>query len=164
MTYSSAQICALTGATYRQLDYWAREGKLGPVGRRKSDRSFEPWEAVLVRACVLMANIIPQGQWDVRAARAELAREYKRDPALAGWRLVVEPGGKASIARRSSVPAAMVVNLATCAADVAAARSAVMGDPFPLFDEVEDPADLPTADEWLAAGGPMREIVDTNPL
>jgi hypothetical protein len=168
LAYTSAQVCALTGATYRQLDYWARAGKLGrPPGQGSGGgrhRAFEPWEAVLVRACVLIVNIVPQGSWDVREVRAGLAREYKRDPTLTGWRLVVEPGGRAYIATRTAVPAAMVVNLATCAADVEARRPTVVGDPFPLFEETADGTELPTVDEWLAAGAPLREIVDTDPL
>jgi hypothetical protein len=71
---------------------------------------------------------------------------------------VVEPGGRAYIAQRTSVPAAMVVNLATCAADIAAALERLGDDPLPLLEEVADPADLPTVDEWLEAGAPMREI------
>jgi DNA-binding transcriptional MerR regulator len=26
VTYSTADVCAMTGATYRQVDYWARRG------------------------------------------------------------------------------------------------------------------------------------------
>lgn len=28
MTYSTTEVCRLTGATYRQLDYWARTGRI----------------------------------------------------------------------------------------------------------------------------------------
>ena len=35
------------------------------------------------------------------------------------------------------------------------ARSA---DPFPLLEEITDPRGLPTVDEWLDAGAPLREI------
>lgn len=30
VSYSSADVCALTGATYRQLDYWCRVGLVAP--------------------------------------------------------------------------------------------------------------------------------------
>jgi hypothetical protein len=31
-------------------------------------------------------------------------------------------------------------------------------DPFPLVEETSSPSELPTASEWLRAGGPMREV------
>jgi hypothetical protein len=31
-------------------------------------------------------------------------------------------------------------------------------DPFPLLEETHGPAELPTVEEWLAAGAPMREV------
>lgn len=159
MNYSSAQVCAITGASYRQLDWWARHGKLGRLNEGRgpgSKRTFEPFEAVLVRACVLMQRIVQQGHWDVSGARADLKTAYAADPSLSGWRLVVE-ADKSYIAKRTAVAAAMVVNLYVAAAEVEAHRAAVLGDPFPLMDEVEDLTELPTVNEWLAAGAPMRE-------
>lgn len=37
-------------------------------------------------------------------------------------------------------------------------ESALARDPFPLLEEARDPRDLPTVEEWLRAGAPMREI------
>lgn len=31
-------------------------------------------------------------------------------------------------------------------------------DPFPLLEETSDPRELPTVEEWLAAGAPMRQV------
>lgn len=36
---------------------------------------------------------------------------------------------------------------------------AEQADPFPLLEETSDPAELPTASEWLAAGAPMRHVL-----
>ena len=50
--------------------------------------------------------------------RAELRHRYAKDATLYGWRLVVEPG-RVYLAQRATCDVALVVNLATCAAQVA---------------------------------------------
>jgi hypothetical protein len=40
----------------------------------------------------------------------------------------------------------------------AAVCGCLVYDPFPLVEEVSDLRELPTADEWLEAGAPMREV------
>ncbi len=117
VSYSSGQACTLTGCSYRMLDHWARDGKLGPGRRTGSGRTrvFEPFEVVLLRACVLISDAVPQAAWAADPdLYAELRSVYRRDPTLSGWRLVIEHG-RAFMARSTSAPAALVVNLATCA-------------------------------------------------
>jgi hypothetical protein len=124
MNYTSAQVCAITGASYRCLDHWDRRGKLGRRHSKGSGepRAFEPFEVVLVRACVYIAAVAPGAIWTMdKAGWGALAAAHRDDPALLGWRLVVEAGRPAQVARRSAAPAALVVNLSVCAADVAGA-------------------------------------------
>jgi hypothetical protein len=160
MTYSSAQVCAFVGATYRMLDYWDRQGRLGPARRPGTgyERRYQPFEAVLARACVLIAEAVPAASWKpVPELHRELRDVYRHDPSLSGWRLVIEHA-HGFIARSTAAPCALVVNLATCAADLETARARLGDIPLPLFEEVADPADLPTVAEWLEAGAPMREV------
>lgn len=153
MRYTSGQICALTGATYRQLDHWERSGKLGePRGRGSGngcrERHFEAWEAVLVRACVLIGQVAPRAHWAMdEPARRQLREALEDDPSLVGWRLVVERD-RSYLAQRTGAPAAIVVNLAVCAEDVAlAAATQPQGPQLPLRG-------IADVDAWLAAGGP----------
>jgi hypothetical protein len=39
VTWSAAQVCGATGASYRQLDYWVRSGYVPGVGNPGSGRS-----------------------------------------------------------------------------------------------------------------------------
>jgi hypothetical protein len=119
VSYTSTEACRLAGCSYRQLDYWAREGKLGPPKRPGAgkDRSFEDYEVVLLRACALMVEVVPQAQWDVSSVVPELRTAYRHDPRLTGWRLVIE-ADKAYIARSTAAPCALVVNLAICSEQV----------------------------------------------
>lgn len=63
-TYSTVQVCRLTGATYRQLDYWCRTGKIPgqPVGSAIGSGNRRRWtpeqinEALLLLAASRMVN------------------------------------------------------------------------------------------------------------
>lgn len=42
-TYSSAQVCQLAGVTYRQLDYWTRQGLIHPTIPARGSGSKRRW-------------------------------------------------------------------------------------------------------------------------
>ena len=44
-TYSTVEVCRMTGATYRQLDYWCRTGRIHgqPVGRGTGSGNRRRW-------------------------------------------------------------------------------------------------------------------------
>jgi DNA-binding transcriptional MerR regulator len=42
-TYSSAQVCKLAGVTYRQLDYWVRQGLIEPTVAARGSGSKRRW-------------------------------------------------------------------------------------------------------------------------
>jgi DNA-binding transcriptional MerR regulator len=52
-TYSSVQVSALTGASFRQLDYWCRTGRITDTASGQgSQRKFGPAELDLVHHAV----------------------------------------------------------------------------------------------------------------
>lgn len=59
--YSSSQVCDLTGATYRQLDYWVRTGILRPeyadAHGSGTQRRFAPEQVRLVRLIVRLREL-----------------------------------------------------------------------------------------------------------
>ena len=161
MTFTSADICAFTGASYRQIDYWCRTGRLGQAAKvphgSGRPRSFDLADVILARAYVLMTEVVPYNGVDASPARSELAAAVAEDPALNGWRLVAV-AGKCEMTKRTAAPAALVVNLAVAAADVDEARKsgraipqkppagghlARLLDAFPLLEEVADPSGCP---------------------
>ena len=123
-TYTSAQVCALAGVSYRCLDYWERVGRFGPPRGRGSGgdrrRRFAPHEVVLARAYVVLATVVRGRVSDERCAElaGEVLAAWVRDPALDGVRLIIEPG-RAFVGYRTKAPAALIVNLASCARYVA---------------------------------------------
>lgn len=137
--WSTKEVTQLTGASFRMVDYWDRFGRLGPKRGTGSGnpRRFELAEVVLIRAYVLTSPIAQIG-WAERAKDfyRDYLREFDKDASLQGLRLVVE-ADKAYIARSTSAPAALVVNLATCARDVSARMIALRWAPsaIPLADQ-----------------------------
>ncbi len=59
--YSSSQVCVLTGATYRQLDYWVRTGILRPefveAHGSGTQRRFAPEQVRLVRLIIRLREL-----------------------------------------------------------------------------------------------------------
>lgn len=58
---STMQVARLSGATFRQLDYWARLGVLVPDGNGKGSgafRSYEPWQARAALALRLLSDAL----------------------------------------------------------------------------------------------------------
>jgi len=53
--YTAPEICALTGATYRQIDYWTRAGRLPETAHGSgSQRRFTPAEVDTVRFVIAL--------------------------------------------------------------------------------------------------------------
>jgi hypothetical protein len=126
LRYSSGEACILSQASYRQVDYWERQGMLGPprgegAGKSGWRRGFIFPEIVLMRAYVLAADVA-QVKWlgcnVERSIWQPLIDAYDADPQLEHVRLIVEPEGAASIARATTAPAALVINLCTAARQV----------------------------------------------
>lgn len=120
--YSSGEASTLSGASYRQLDYWERSGMLGPrrSGGSGLRRAFIFPEIVLMRAYVLAAEVA-QANWSSRdcmtAIWRPLVEAYDADDQLDGMRLIVEPDG-VCVARSTTAAAALIINLAVCARQV----------------------------------------------
>lgn len=59
--YSSSQVCTMTGATYRQLDYWVRTGILRPeyavANGSGTQRRFAPDQVRLVRLILRLREL-----------------------------------------------------------------------------------------------------------
>jgi DNA-binding transcriptional MerR regulator len=55
-TYSTVEVCRLTGATYRQLDYWCRTGRISgqPVGRGTGSGHRRRWTQAQVAEATLL--------------------------------------------------------------------------------------------------------------
>jgi hypothetical protein len=62
-TYSASDLVRLTGATYRQVDYWARTHLLVPSGRAAngcgSRREYSPVDLDLCRMLVSLNSVAP---------------------------------------------------------------------------------------------------------
>jgi hypothetical protein len=126
--YSSGEASILSGASYRQIDYWERQGMLGPRQGKPTGLSGSGWkrgfsfpELVLARAYVLAADIA-QVRWSEKNCAETiwkpLLEAYDLDEELDNIRLIVEPEGVACIARTTNAPAALIVNLTVCARQV----------------------------------------------
>jgi hypothetical protein len=114
----------MTDATYRQLDWWDRNGLYGPYRSVGSGgrRSFSFPEAVLTRAWVLAAALgARQRRCYMDTLHTDIVLAYEESPRLTFYWLVLEPH-RATIQVGSLtwvVPlAAIVVDLEGCASYV----------------------------------------------
>jgi hypothetical protein len=57
----TADVLAVSGVTYRQLDYWARAGYLRPVNERSGSGVHRDWPDLEVAITVLMSRLIEAG-------------------------------------------------------------------------------------------------------
>jgi hypothetical protein len=125
--YTSGEVSTLTGATYRQIDYWASRGMLGPRQVKASGRPGSGWrrgfsfpELVLARAYVL-AGEVAQVHWLEREPHediwAPLVEAYEGNEALEHVRLIVDKE-RAYIGRETKAPAALIINLSVAAREV----------------------------------------------
>lgn len=99
---SSEQVCALTGITYRQLDYWVRKGRIPGINRAGSgsgrSRDFTNAQVELIRR----VSIEVKDGWSVEAAF-----RHVNDPAakVSGMETITEQLTKGSLnANRQTSP------------------------------------------------------------
>jgi MerR HTH family regulatory protein len=125
--YTSGEVSTLTGATYRQIDYWASRGMLGPRQGKGDGRPGSGWrrgfsfpELVLARAYVL-ASEVAQVRWLEREPHediwAPLVEAYGTNEQLEHVRLIVDKE-RAYIGRETKACAALIINLSVAASDV----------------------------------------------
>jgi len=91
-TFSSAEVCARAGITYRKLDYWCRTGVLRPLVDATgsgSQRRFSSANLAAARAAGQLAAL--GAPTKVRAAVAAEMAELDEGPG--DW-LVVTPAGR----------------------------------------------------------------------
>lgn len=115
--HTSHDVCAATGATYRQLDQWDRDGVLSPSGARAqgsgSRRVYTDEDVRLLRLVVLLSGIgCPLST--VVADVVDLMRGLP-DEAWMGT-LCVTPSGRCLFGGEPQL-AGWTVNLARCAVD-----------------------------------------------
>lgn len=60
-TYRTADVVAITGASYRQVDYWARTGILTLDRARPGCGCARRWRPEQVRTAVVVANLVRLG-------------------------------------------------------------------------------------------------------
>lgn len=66
--YRAPQVCALTGATYRQVDYWCRRGYLVEAVAAQGSGSQRLFDPVAVTTCAVMVRLTGGGLDVGRAA------------------------------------------------------------------------------------------------
>jgi hypothetical protein len=124
-TFSTKEVCELTGATYRMADYWVRIGLFGDVVSHRgsgsgtgSRRRFD--EPQLIMASILVAaskNVANFGQF--RGAIAQVRAAWEEDPYLTGKFLWVEAGGVKVVSRGTAGEGfGVFLNLERCAANI----------------------------------------------
>lgn len=84
---NTTELVQETGATFRQLDFWARQGYLRPVGGEGSGR-LRDWPGDEVRVAKVMTRLVQAGVLPAAAHRAarhdgELAPGVRVDVDLA---------------------------------------------------------------------------------
>ena len=101
--YSATEVCELTGATYRQVDYWIRRGHLGDPATPGSGhpRAFSLDGVVLVAALLAVSEA-------VNGEVAGTVAPVVRDAVLAHRRAAVVEHG----------PVKLTVDLAACRAQI----------------------------------------------
>lgn len=106
--FTTPEICALTGVTYRMLDYWVRIGVVVPDHEARgsgTSRGFGPKMVGIIR-CLGQLNTVGAGADQLRAAFRHLTALD-----LAHWqgKLYITPGG--FVNRKMTGPVNLVLNL-----------------------------------------------------
>ena len=118
-TIGSVELCQLTGASYRQIDYWCRSGYIDCEPGRGSgtQRSFRPAEVVQALVLSRVANLVPSLLVASRVAR--IARDRFESHDVMGRSIVIYGDGDMIVVGHSEVhsalevePIALVVHLA----------------------------------------------------
>ncbi|HET6875481.1 MAG TPA: MerR family transcriptional regulator [Acidimicrobiales bacterium] len=117
---TSPELCQLAGISYRQLDYWTRQGVLSASRPARGSGSFRGWtvdEAALARVC---------GQLSRLGATATVLRAIvaaiQAFPELWSGRVVIQPDG-------TVIPVGVATNRDGWIIDLAAAREWVGAEP-----------------------------------
>lgn len=77
LTYGTIEVCRMTGATYRQLDYWCRTGKIPGLERGHGSGSRRRWTPEQITEVVLLLTASRMVNATLAEAVAEL-REATR--------------------------------------------------------------------------------------
>lgn len=123
-TLSSVEVCAATGVTYRQLDYWTRTGRVpvadgSPTPGSGSQRHYTVATAVLMRA-LRLASDVGRGPtlsaaggllFDRRFDHVAVEIEYMPEMQLRDCWLVIEPDRAYVIKGKPDSEAALFVDL-----------------------------------------------------
>jgi hypothetical protein len=137
-TFSSVQVCEITGATYRQVDYLVRRGLFGGDATGRGSGTKRLWnvpQVITVRAFIAISNVTPIHYRRLGDAAHRIRVAWEHDNALRGTWLVVT-GHEALVTNNPdrlydavevlSVGAAVVVNLEVCAAHVREATEGLL--------------------------------------
>lgn len=73
-TYSTVEVCRLTGATYRQLDYWCRKGLIPGLSTGHGSGSRRRWSREQIAEAILLLTASRMVNAPLDAAVAELRR------------------------------------------------------------------------------------------
>ena len=106
------EVCRLTGASYRMLDYWARTGAVVPeVEARGSgtQRRYTVDQAIAVRACFILSHL--HAGTDVMRG---LSSAMTARPDLVGQRVIVDDEGAVFDVSEPGIDG-WVIDLAACA-------------------------------------------------
>ena len=100
---TTPEVCALAGCTYRQADYWTRQGVIGPARQttardgtrselRPGSGSIRGWtieQAAKIRLCTVLTALGAQGHTVVKVLAA-----IDETPELWSGTVVITPAGK----------------------------------------------------------------------
>jgi hypothetical protein len=95
VTYTSPEIVDLTGASYRQIDYWCRTGRLSPSLRGASgsgsSRLFDKFDLEVVRIVVWLVNEEVPVERAFNVAAQLLAGQSHRAVLNGEFELIIRP-------------------------------------------------------------------------
>ena len=88
--YRTSDVCAVSKATFRQVDYWTREGFLHPVVMAAGSGSQREWHerSIVAARCLVIANILGTS----RLVRQTIARHVECEPCLSEKVIVTTSG------------------------------------------------------------------------
>jgi DNA-binding transcriptional MerR regulator len=112
--FSTVEVCEITGASYRQVDYWVRCGVVCPTRAARgsgSQRRFGRDHLALVRALLLLAGLGASNDVRRRFAHALMSR-----PEMFDGQVVVDKDGVAYRVGDGSLPDGWIVDLAAAEA------------------------------------------------
>lgn len=98
--YSSTQLCDLTGATFRQIDYWTRTNRLAPAIPAIGSGSVRRYTAAEVRVTYAVVQLLEHGfTLDLAFTAAHALVEQGRWATTAGHLLITVADASAEATR-----------------------------------------------------------------